>query len=124
MIIKCIAAILYDCFILVSLFFAFTACCLFATHNQTIMPHTRWYQLSLGGIYCLYYLISVLHGGQTLGMRAWRLKIVSPNNHFKLLACVARLTLFLPACLFSMITLSSLQKNLFRWTKTQLIRLS
>jgi len=35
------------------------------------------YRLGLAGIIAGYYLLNWLHGGQTLGMRAWHLRVVT-----------------------------------------------
>ena len=77
MVIRFISALIYDLIIACTLLFAFTAICLIANKNQAIAPGTPWYQISLVVIVLLYYVLSLRYGGQTIGMRAFRLK--APN---------------------------------------------
>ena len=79
MIIRFFSAVIYDLVIVCTLLFAFTAICLFVNKNQAIAPGTVWYQISLVMIVLLYYVLSLRYGGQTIGMRAFHLKINKPK---------------------------------------------
>ncbi|MDI9819177.1 MULTISPECIES: RDD family protein [unclassified Legionella] len=120
MIIKYLASQLYDSFIIVALFFAFTALCLIATQGQAIPPSTRWYQLALITIAASYYLFSIIHGGQTIGMRAWRLQLLSDTHTPNWRQALSRLILILPALLCGTARLTNPQRLLYRWTGTRL----
>jgi uncharacterized RDD family membrane protein YckC len=70
-----IAAALYDLFPLIALWMATGAVALAVTRGQ-LDYHALWYRLSLLGVTAGYYVLSWRYGGQTLGMRAWRLRVV------------------------------------------------
>jgi uncharacterized RDD family membrane protein YckC len=77
-----VAALVYDLFLLAALLMIFTGGALFFTHGAAIVPATAgaWvyvYRAGLIGVIGGYYLINWLRSGQTLGMRAWRLRVVS-----------------------------------------------
>jgi uncharacterized RDD family membrane protein YckC len=76
------AALIYDCVLLAALLMIFTAGALFFTHGAALEPATvgAWvylYRFGLIMVVAGYYLINWLQSGQTLGMRAWRLRAVS-----------------------------------------------
>lgn len=79
MVIRFFSAVIYDLAIACTLLFAFTALCMLANKNQAIAPGTLWYQISLVVIVLLYYVLSLRYGGQTIGMRAFHLKINKPK---------------------------------------------
>lgn len=51
--------------------------------GDAIAPNTAWFSVSLLLVTGAYYVVSWVRGGQTLGMRAWRLHVV-PNHGSKL----------------------------------------
>ncbi|WP_019215307.1 RDD family protein [Legionella tunisiensis] len=118
---KYLASQLYDGFILLALFFAFTAICLSTTHGVAIPPASRWYQVSLLAIFLMYYLLSICYGGKTIGMRAWHLVIITEQGNPSLLQAIMRLILLIPAALGALIKWENPQKLLLRWTKTELV---
>lgn len=71
-----LAAIAYDLLLLAALLFVFTLVVLFARGGRAVSPGTWWFELSLLGVCAAFFIGFWVHGGQTLGMRAWRLKIV------------------------------------------------
>jgi uncharacterized RDD family membrane protein YckC len=80
-----VAALVYDLFLLAALLMIFTGGALFFTHGAAIVPATAgaWvyvYRAGLIGVIGGYYLINWLRSGQTLGMRAWRLRVVSEEG--------------------------------------------
>jgi uncharacterized RDD family membrane protein YckC len=77
-----VAALVYDLLLLAALLMIYTGGALFFTHGAALVPATAgaWvyaYRAGLLGVIGGYYLINWLRSGQTLGMRAWRLRVVS-----------------------------------------------
>ncbi|ASQ44899.1 RDD family protein [Legionella clemsonensis] len=120
MLFRYIAAQIYDSFILTALSFGFTAICLLTTHGMAIAPATKWYQYSLLTLFIGYYLTSIRHGGQTIGMRAWRLQLISDNGKLNWWQAAGRLILVLPALAGGLLRFRNPQQLLYRWTKTRL----
>jgi uncharacterized RDD family membrane protein YckC len=80
-----VAALVYDAFLLAALLMVFTGGALFFTHGAAIVPATAgdWTYLYRAGLVLVitgYYLVNWLRSGQTLGMRAWRLRAVSDSG--------------------------------------------
>jgi uncharacterized RDD family membrane protein YckC len=122
MLLRYIAAQLYDFFILFALFFASTALCLLINDSQTIEPATRWYQLVLLMMVFLYYAISVKWGGQTIGMRAWGLRLVAADaRNLSWSQVIRRLLCFFPSLILACVWIKNPQTLLFQWTKTRII---
>ncbi len=77
-----IAALIYDAFLLAALLMVFTGAALFFTQGAAIEPATAgaWvyvYRTALVALVAGYYILNWLRSGQTLGMRAWRLRAVT-----------------------------------------------
>jgi uncharacterized RDD family membrane protein YckC len=75
------AALLYDALLLASLMLLFTTALVMLFVRTAIMPETAgaWtylYRAALLAIIIAYYLVNWTRSGQTLGMRAWRLRAV------------------------------------------------
>lgn len=73
-----IAAFLYDCLLLIALFFLITSVVI-AFNNGQAIQHPGFYV----GLYLFAFLFFDWfwrHGGQTLGMRAWRLKVEGDDS--------------------------------------------
>jgi uncharacterized RDD family membrane protein YckC len=78
------AALIYDSFLLVALLVIFTGVPVFFTGRE-ILPETSgvWAYLYRAGLLCVigaYYMLNWIRSGQTLGMRAWRLRTVSSSG--------------------------------------------
>ncbi|MFK7892462.1 MAG: RDD family protein [Granulosicoccus sp.] len=72
------AAFFYDSLLLVALFFFITSAALTFNNGQAI---EHWsYKLLLLFVAFLFFDWFWRHGGQTLGMRAWRIKLVSAER--------------------------------------------
>ncbi len=71
-------AFLYDSLLLVSVFFLVTAIALSMNDGQAIEHFL--YKLFLFGIGYLFFDWFWRHGGQTLGMRAWKLQLKTENG--------------------------------------------
>ncbi len=75
-----LAAMLYDLFPILSILIAVTVVAMLFTPGREIPAGSWWHQLSLClGVYA-YFVISWIRFGQTIGMRAWRLKLVSESG--------------------------------------------
>jgi len=118
------AALFYDTLILISLLMLMTVGCVFYNNGQAIPPHNLIYQTLLIIIIFGYYIISIRWGGQTIGMRAWRLKIIGGNNKLTVTHVFRRLILYLPAILIAIIRWQSPQTLLQRWSATRLVIVS
>jgi uncharacterized RDD family membrane protein YckC len=71
-----IAAALYDLFPLIGLWMATAAAALALTHGTLDVRHPPLaYRLALLGVTGAYFVVSWARGGQTIGMRAWRLRV-------------------------------------------------
>ncbi len=73
---KHIAALLYDVFPILGLFLTTSLLIMLIRNGQEVPAGTSWFQLLLFFEVFLYFTYSWKSGGQTLGMRAWKLAIV------------------------------------------------
>lgn len=80
-----LAALVYDGFLLAALLIIFTFAALVFTGGHAILRSTAgpWYFVYCAGEICViagYFVINWTRSGQTLGMRAWRLRAVSESG--------------------------------------------
>lgn len=75
-----LAAALYDGLLLLALWFCVAFLVIAARSGQPIPPLTLWFELLLWGLGLLFCGWFWTHGGQTLGLRAWRLKAVRADG--------------------------------------------
>lgn len=75
-----LAAICYDWFLLIALFAVVTALVLAIRGGSAVAPSTVWFQLMLAAVGASFYGWFWTHGGQTLGMRAWRIRVVRDDG--------------------------------------------
>jgi uncharacterized RDD family membrane protein YckC len=69
-------AALYDLFPLIALWMATGAIGFAATHGDLdARSPPLWYRLALLAVTVAYFVVSWMRGGQTIGMRAWRLRV-------------------------------------------------
>lgn len=69
-------AMLYDLLILAALWMVTATICLGLTGGQMDVQHPPWWQrLALLAVSVGYFVLSWSRGGQTIGMRAWRLRL-------------------------------------------------
>lgn len=78
-------ALCYDLFAVLAIVATVGLVCQFATHGRLITTGTHvhiawWYQPVQGLAVAAYFLVSWLRGGQTLGMRPWRIRIATSNG--------------------------------------------
>lgn len=92
-----VMAFIYDCLLLVAILFIVTAAALTFNDGQAI--HHPLYSAFMALIAWLFFDWFWRHGGQTLGMRAWHLKLVDDtqaglNRWRTLLRCITGTLLF------------------------------
>lgn len=69
------AAIFYDILCLIALFFGATMALVLFTDGEAVASNNIVYDFYLLLMAYLYFVCSWANGGQTLGMRAWRIKL-------------------------------------------------
>ena len=79
------AALLYDSVLLAALLVVFTSGAVLLNHRVAVERETAgaWvylYRAGLMGVVAGYYLLNWTRSGQTLGMRAWHLRAVTPSG--------------------------------------------
>ena len=72
-------AFLYDSLLLIALFFVVTSIAIAFNEGLAIENHA--FKLVLYGVGFLFFSWFWRHGGQTLGMQAWRIKVISESNN-------------------------------------------
>jgi uncharacterized RDD family membrane protein YckC len=75
-----LAAACYDSLLLLAVFMLATVG-IIAVHGAAIAAESLWYQGLLAAIAWLYLTWFWVHGGQTVGMRAWRIRIAGSSPH-------------------------------------------
>lgn len=75
-----LAAMIYDGLVLCGLLFAVTLAVLVLRGGRAVAPDTPWFTALLIVVMQLFFGWFWTHGGQTLGMRAWRLRIRSATG--------------------------------------------
>ncbi len=75
-----IAAATYDGMLMIALWMAATFPLLTINNGEAISAGALWYPLYLASITGAFHIWFWTHGGQTLGMRAWRLWAVNQNG--------------------------------------------
>jgi len=76
-----VAAGLYDLFPLLAIWFFTGAISLLVTAGTMDTHHPpMWYRVFLISITASYFVLSWVRGGQTIGMRAWQIKIVRSDG--------------------------------------------
>ena len=80
-----LAALVYDFLLLAALLMIYTGGALFFTRGAAVVPATAgvWVYVYRAGLVLVigsYYVINWLRSGQTLGMRAWRLRVVTVSG--------------------------------------------
>jgi uncharacterized RDD family membrane protein YckC len=71
------AAFCYDALLLVAILAVVTLLVVWMRGGRSVAPGTWWFEILLGGIVVLFFCWFWTHGGQTLGMRAWRIRIAA-----------------------------------------------
>jgi uncharacterized RDD family membrane protein YckC len=76
---KRLAALCYDTLLLAALMFLYTLVVVALRGGRAVNAGTVWFELSLVGVAIAFFCGFWTHGGQTLGMRAWRIRLVRPD---------------------------------------------
>ncbi|MEZ5594612.1 MAG: RDD family protein [Gammaproteobacteria bacterium] len=76
-----LAALLYDGLLLFGVIFTGTVVLLPFTNGHAIEPGNPAYQAYLLGLVGLFYGWCWTHGGQTLGMKAWHIRVQTVQGH-------------------------------------------
>ena len=77
---KRLASIFYDSLCLFSLFFLTTLILIYFTKGESIASNNIAYDLFLALITYLYFVWQWTHGGQTLGMRSWKIRLYQDDE--------------------------------------------
>jgi uncharacterized RDD family membrane protein YckC len=128
-----LAAFSYDILLLVALMLCFTLLVVVAAAviGRSVPPGNIWFQLSVialvAGFFCSFWV----HGGQTLGMRAWRIRVVRDNGaNLEWGQAIARfagaLVAVLPAGLGLWWSALDVDRRAWhdRWTRTRVVRVN
>jgi uncharacterized RDD family membrane protein YckC len=75
-----LAAFGYDLLLLAALAFCFTWAVLLVRGGREIPPGSVWFEASLLGVAALFFCGFWARGGQTLGMRAWKIRVVASDG--------------------------------------------
>jgi uncharacterized RDD family membrane protein YckC len=75
-----LAALCYDVLLLAALVVCFTLVVLAARLGTAVPPGTWWFASSILAIAMAFFCGFWVHGGQTLGMRAWRIRVVRDDG--------------------------------------------
>ena len=77
-----LAAFSYDLLLLVALmlFFTLLVVVVAAVFGRSVPPGSIWFQLSVAALVAAFFCGFWAHGGQTLGMRAWRIRMVRDDG--------------------------------------------
>ncbi|MEO5830486.1 MAG: RDD family protein [Rhodanobacter sp.] len=78
-------ALVYDLLIVVAIVMVVGLLCQLATGGQLITTGAKtliplWYQLLQGAVVAAYFISSWRRGGQTVGMRAWRIRVTGDDG--------------------------------------------
>ena len=126
-----VAALCYDLLLLAALVASFTLLVLAARLGSAVPPGTWWYSLCLFAVVASFFCGFWVHGGQTLGMRAWRIRVVRDDGSaLKWPRAAARFALGLfaaaPAGLGLWLSLLDERKRGWhdRWTGTRVVRMT
>jgi uncharacterized RDD family membrane protein YckC len=74
---KHIAALIYDIFPILGMFLVTSLFFVLLRSGEEVKPHTIWFQLVLLAEVFFYFTYSWKTGGQTIGMRAWKIGIAN-----------------------------------------------
>ena len=125
------AAFCYDLIVLAALFVCFTLVVLAVRLGAAVPPGSGWFEASLLAIAMAFFCGFWSHGGQTVGMRAWRIRVVRADG--------GALTALLAAARFGLGLVSLLPGGLGlwwgvfdrekrswhdRWTSTRVVRVA
>jgi uncharacterized RDD family membrane protein YckC len=74
------AALVYDCVLLAGPIAVYAGTVVVLRSGSAIAPNTLWFNAGLLAIPALFFCWFWTHGGQTLGMLAWRIRLETPDG--------------------------------------------
>ena len=124
-----LAAFCYDLLVLTALVVCFTLVVLAVRLGVAVPAGSWWFPACLLAIAMAFFCSFWVHGGQTLGMRAWRIRVVRDDGRAltwpqALARFAAGLVAFLPAGLGLWWSVFDSAKRSWhdRWTRTRVVR--
>jgi uncharacterized RDD family membrane protein YckC len=75
-----LAAVCYDLLLVAALLFCFTLVVLAMRLGEAVPPGSWWFPFALIGVAMAFFCGFWVHGGQTVGMRAWRIRVVRDDG--------------------------------------------
>lgn len=75
-----LAAFSYDLLLLAALILCFTLLVVALRLGEPVPPGSVWFPLCLVTLIATFFCAFWVHGGQTLGMRAWRIRVVREDG--------------------------------------------
>jgi uncharacterized RDD family membrane protein YckC len=75
-----LAAFSYDLLLLVALILSFTLLVVAVRLGEPVPPGSAWFPACLAALIATFFCAFWVHGGQTLGMRAWRIRVVRDDG--------------------------------------------
>jgi len=73
-------ALVYDLVVIIALLFVAGFAALLFTGGKAVPSGNHWFQLWLLLVLVGYFAVAWRYGGQTMGMRSWRLRLVSADG--------------------------------------------
>jgi uncharacterized RDD family membrane protein YckC len=124
-----LAALGYDLLLVAALVVCFTLVVLTIRRGTAVPPGSWWFPLCLLGVAMAFFCGFWVHGGQTVGMRAWRIRVVRDDGGTLDWPCAAArfaagLVAALPAGLGLWWSVVDDRKRGWhdRWTHTRVVR--
>lgn len=71
-----LAALVYDALVLIGVLLVFAVVTWVARGGREVPPGTLWFQAALVGVAGAFFAWFWTHGGQTVGMLAWKLRVI------------------------------------------------
>jgi uncharacterized RDD family membrane protein YckC len=75
-----LATFAYDLLLLVALILSFTLLVVAVRLGEPVPPGSVWFPLCVAALIATFFCAFWVHGGQTLGMRAWRIRVVRDDG--------------------------------------------
>ena len=123
------AAFCYDLLLVAALVFCFTLVVLAARLGAPVPPGSWWFPVSLVAVAMAFFCGFWVHGGQTVGMRAWRIRVVRDDGspldwRLAMARFLAALVAGLPAGLGLWWSVFDSRRRGWhdRWTRTRVVR--
>lgn len=96
-----LGALLYDSIILLALSFVLAMCAIIANGGESIPPNNVLFQTLLVISWLIFYCYFFTQGGQTIGMRAWKIRLLrSDGQNLTLKDALIRCMLGALGCIF------------------------